>query len=261
MSDRPLSRRALFTLGLSRLGAAAARTDPPLTPRPSAPAPLDLNLWAYEQADLHALSTEPASVVAALAKPADGEDVLVVRGGGLEDDFADHRGLLAVIEPAELESLPFDEASVDRALAPLAPFFSPNPRVALAELARVVRPGGTVAVAAWTRLGAIGSLLATIPGWDPDADPRLEWGDADHLRGELAAYAEGVAVSAHEVHVDAVDAQAAAALAERALPPMAAALAGYPGADANGLRAHAARLLGDAPDGRFLVAVAMLRRS
>src|SRR5204862_2320679 len=105
------------------------------------------------------------------------------------------------------------------------------------------------------------SLLATIPGWDPDADPRLEWGDADHLRGELAAYAEGVAVSAHEVHVDAVDAQAAAALAERALPPMAAALAGYPGADANGLRAHAARLLGDAPDGRFLVAVACARAS
>src|SRR3954470_9062989 len=175
MSDRPLSRRALFTLGLSRLGAAAARTDPPLVPRPRVP-PLDPGLLAYEQADLHALSAEPAAVVAALAKPADGEDVLVVRGGGLEDDFADHHGLIAVVEPAELESLPFDEASVDRALAPLAPFYSPDPRAALAELARVVRPGGTIAVAAWTRLGAIGSLLASVPGWDPDADPRLEWG-------------------------------------------------------------------------------------
>src|SRR5436853_1262736 len=105
MSDAPLSRRALFTLGLSRLGAAAARTEPPLAPRPPAP-PVDAAVLAYEQADLHALSGEPAAVVAALAKPAEGEDVLVVRGGGLEDDFADHRGLLAVVEPAELESLP-----------------------------------------------------------------------------------------------------------------------------------------------------------
>ena len=45
------------------------------------------------------------------------------------------------------------------------------------------------------------------------------------------------------------------------LPPVAAALASFPGADANGLRAHAARLLGAAPDGRFLAVVAMLRRS
>jgi SAM-dependent methyltransferase len=260
MSDRPLSRRALFTLGLSRLGAAAVRTDPPLAPRPPAP-PLDPFLLAYEQADLHALSTEPAAVVAALAKPADGEDVLLVRGGGLEDDFADHRGLLAVVEPAELESLPFDEASVDRALAPLAPFYSPDPRAALADLARVVRPGGTIAVAAWRGSGAIGGLLKAVETWDPQVDARLDWGDGERLCTELKPFATDVAISEHDVYVDAVDAEAAAALAERALPPMAAALAGYPGADANGLRAHAARLLGDAPDGRLLVAVAMLRRS
>src|SRR3954447_16532159 len=176
MSDAPLSRRALFTLGLSRLGSAAVRTDPPLTPRPPAPPPdMDPEHLAFEQADLHALSGEPAAAVAELARPVDGEDVLIVRGGGLEDDFAAHQGLIAVVERSELEDLPFDDAELDRALAPLAPVYAPVPRAALRELARVIRPGGTLAVAAWTAEGEIGELLQAVVSWDPEVDTRLAW--------------------------------------------------------------------------------------
>ena len=66
-------------------------------------------------------------------------------------------------------------------------------------------------------------------------------------------------MAAREVVAHHATPEAAAAAAERALPPVAAALASFPGADANGLRAHAARLLGADPGGRYLVTVARRR--
>src|SRR2546423_388548 len=81
MPDAPLSRRALFTLGLGRLGAAFGN-ESSRTPRPPS-APLDPERLAFEQADLHALTAEGAATLATVAAPLPGEDVLVVRGGGL----------------------------------------------------------------------------------------------------------------------------------------------------------------------------------
>ena len=257
MPDAPLSRRALFGLGLGRLSSAFG-TDPPKAPRPPEAAALDPERLAFEQADLHALTAEPAAALASVAPPLPGEDLLVVRGGGLEDAFTEHDGLVAVVEPAELEDLPFDDGELDRAIAPFAPVYAPHPRAALRELARVVRGGGHLAVTAWTDHGAIGALLRAAANWDPEIDTRLAWGEEARMREELEPLAGAISIHTRDV-VAVVDEPAVAA--ERALPPVAAALSAFPGADANGLRAHAARLLGDQPDGRFLAVVAMLRRS
>ncbi|TMK26283.1 MAG: class I SAM-dependent methyltransferase, partial [Actinobacteria bacterium] len=156
-----------------------------------------------------------------------------MRGGGLEDRFADHAGLIAVVEPAELEDLPFDDDEFDRALAPFAPFYAPAPSAALRELARVVKPGGQLALTSWADVGAVGRLLRAVVSWDPEIDTRLAWGEPARLREELDALAETVAIHVHDVEL----AGATAADAERALPPVAAALSAFPGADANGLRA------------------------
>src|SRR5436190_1377603 len=73
MPDAPLSRRALFGLGLGRLSSAFG-TDLPKAPRPPEAAALDPERLAFEQADLHALTAEPAAALASVAPPLPGED-------------------------------------------------------------------------------------------------------------------------------------------------------------------------------------------
>src|SRR3954468_23478076 len=201
MSDDPadrVSRRALLTLGLSRLREVAVPGPPP-PPAPAVAPLLGPERLAFEQADLFALTRAPAEAVAALAPPLTGEDVLVVRGGGLEGDFADHEGLVAVVEPTELEDLPFEDGELDRCLAPLAPAYSPEPRLALRELVRVLRPGGRLALATWTDAGEIGQLLQAVVDWDPEVDTRLAWGEEARLRAELDDYAGDLVFETRDV--------------------------------------------------------------
>ena len=56
------------------------------------------------------------------------------------------------------EALPFDDDSVDLAVAQLVVHFMSDPVAGLAEMRRVVRPGGTVAVCVWDHAGGTGPL-------------------------------------------------------------------------------------------------------
>src|SRR4051812_49522388 len=106
MSDDPadrVSRRALLSLGLSRLREVAGPT-PSAPPRPPPVEPLlGPERLAFEQADLFALTREPAEALAHLAPTLTGEEGLVVRGGGLGPASAAHGGLVpaaAATEPS-----------------------------------------------------------------------------------------------------------------------------------------------------------------
>jgi SAM-dependent methyltransferase len=247
MEDEGLSRRGLFSLGLGRIRRQwpdLPEFEPAVPAEPAGQSP-DL--------DLHAISRAPIAALAELAGPQPGEDILVVRGGGLEDAFGEHGGLIAVAEAGELEDLPFDDDEFDRALAPFAPIYATDPRTAMQELFRVVKPGGVVAVTAWTEEGGVGDVLQASTTWDPEVDSRLAWGYEPRLRTELEREGEEAEVVRRALAEPGVT----AADLERALPPVAEALAAFPGADANGLRAHAARLLAEHTlTGAYLVGTA-----
>ena len=62
------------------------------------------------------------------------------------------------------EALPFDDDSVDLALAQLVVHFMSDPVAGLSEMRRVTRPGGTVAACVWDHAGGSGPLVDVLAG-------------------------------------------------------------------------------------------------
>lgn len=65
-------------------------------------------------------------------------------------------GVTATMAPAE--DLPFDDASLDAALANLVVSFMADPHAGVGEMMRVTRAGGTVAATVWQHADGIGPL-------------------------------------------------------------------------------------------------------
>lgn len=62
------------------------------------------------------------------------------------------------VRGASAESLPFEDASFDAAIAQLVVHFMSDPDAGLREMARVTRPGGIVAACVWDHAGGKGPL-------------------------------------------------------------------------------------------------------
>ncbi len=97
------------------------------------------------------------------------------------------------VREASAESLPFDDASFDAALAQLVVHFMRDPDAGLREMTRVTRAGGTVAACVWDHatgpLGAFWAAVATLhdgQGHPPSEAPRT----GSH-RGDLARVLSG----------------------------------------------------------------------
>jgi SAM-dependent methyltransferase len=93
---------------------------------------------------------------------------------------------------ADVEALPFDDASFDRVLSSFGHIFAPHHARAAAEMARVTAPDGLIATAGWTQDGfgaAVLKLLAPhLPPPPEGAQPPLLWGDEAHAREMFAAH-------------------------------------------------------------------------
>jgi len=89
----------------------------------------------------------------------------------------------------------------------------------------------------------VGRVLVAAHGWEPAVEPRLDWGEEPALRLELLRHADEISITREELEKPSETAESSVEALELALPPVARALAAYPGADANGLRLHAARLI------------------
>lgn len=80
---------------------------------------------------------------------------------------ADADRLPIAFQVADVEALPFKEASFDVALSVFGSMFAPDQERTAAELLRVVRPGGRIGLASWTPEGFLGDLFRLIARYAP----------------------------------------------------------------------------------------------
>ena len=98
----------------------------------------------------------PGALTAELARR--GASVLAVDPSELFVTACRERVPQADVRLGTAESLPFDDDSVDAALAQLVVHFMTDPVAGLREMARVTRPGGVVAACVWDHAGDSGPL-------------------------------------------------------------------------------------------------------
>lgn len=97
---------------------------------------------------------------------------------------AEAEGLTVHFEPADVEALPYADASFDAVLSTFGVMFTPDHKTAAQEMLRVLRPGGRIAMANWTPAGFIGRLFKVIGAHvAPPAgvQPPALWGTEPHI--------------------------------------------------------------------------------
>jgi ubiquinone/menaquinone biosynthesis C-methylase UbiE len=95
-------------------------------------------------------------------------------------------GLPANFQIADVESLPFSDASFDVVLSTFGAMYATDASAAAREMRRVLRPGGRVALANWTQKGFVGRLFKLI-GTHLSGPCRLVWPARWGTPGGLAA--------------------------------------------------------------------------
>ncbi len=100
-------------------------------------------------------------------------------------------------EVADVEALPYADASYDVVLSTFGVMFAPDHETSAHEMVRVVRPGGRIAMANWTPEGFIGRLFKIIGSHvAPPAGVRSPalWGSEPHLTSLFGPRASGIKV-------------------------------------------------------------------
>jgi ubiquinone/menaquinone biosynthesis C-methylase UbiE len=93
-------------------------------------------------------------------------------------------GLEVQFQVADVEALPFADASFDAALSTFGQMFAPDHRKTASELLRVVRRGGRIGMANWTPEGFVGELFKVVGKHVPPpagVQPSALWGTEPHI--------------------------------------------------------------------------------
>ena len=88
-------------------------------------------------------------------------------------------------ETADVEALPFADASFDAVVSTFGVMFAPDQARAAAEMARVCRPGGRIGLANWTPDSLIGRMFKVLGRYVPPpagVQPPSLWGTEAHVR-------------------------------------------------------------------------------
>ena len=93
-------------------------------------------------------------------------------------------GLAVEFETADVENLPYADASFDIVLSTYGCMFAPDHARTASEMMRVLRPGGRIGLANWTPEGFIGQLFKAVGAYLPPPaglkSPAL-WGTEPHI--------------------------------------------------------------------------------
>jgi SAM-dependent methyltransferase len=99
---------------------------------------------------------------------------------------------------ADVEDLPFDDASFDCVVSVFGAMFGPRPERVAAELFRVLRPGGTVGMANWLNRGFQSEMFEALDKYAPNRPAELpnprDWGEEDVVRQRFEGLAGSVVV-------------------------------------------------------------------
>jgi SAM-dependent methyltransferase len=110
-------------------------------------------------------------------------------------------GHQVIFKEADVENLPFADASFDVVLSTFGVMFAPNQEQAASELARVCKPGGLIGLANWTPDSFIGQLFKTIGRYVPPAQgvrsPAL-WGTKARLEELFRTTAREIRINRRE---------------------------------------------------------------
>jgi SAM-dependent methyltransferase len=131
---------------------------------------------------------------------------------------------------ADVEALPFDDASFDCVGSVFGAMIAPRPRVVAEELFRVVRPGGTVGMTAWTTEGFSADLFALGRSYAPPSDQPLsdEWSVEDNVRERFDGLAARFVLERRELVWEADSPEALVAMLGTSAPPWVAAKQNLP---------------------------------
>ncbi|HCY63073.1 MAG TPA: SAM-dependent methyltransferase [Oxalobacteraceae bacterium] len=114
---------------------------------------------------------------------------------------AQAEGLAVRFQEADVENLPFPDASFDALVSTFGVMFTPDQERAAGELARVCKPGGKIGMANWTPEGFVGQVFKTIGKYIPPApgvkSPAL-WGTKARLEDLFGNTAEEIRVARRE---------------------------------------------------------------
>jgi len=106
--------------------------------------------------------------------------------------------LIATMQVADAEALPFADGHFDAVLSTFGAMFAPDQPRAAAEMLRVCRPGGRIGMSNWTPDSFIGRLFKTLGRHVPPppgvASPAL-WGDEPHVRALFGGHSTALSAT------------------------------------------------------------------
>lgn len=116
---------------------------------------------------------------------------------GHADERAAAEGLPLQTAVADVQNLPYDDASFDVVTSTFGAMFAPDQNKAATEMLRVLRPGGRLGMANWTPDGMIGEMFALGARYLPPPEgvrPPSRWGTEEGLRELLGESVSDVAI-------------------------------------------------------------------